>query len=297
MRRSLRCSWHLLTLLCLFWLQGHLRSPRLTKPCKVLAVAKLYIPGEGLDLDQDEFECELDAADANGISGMSYPIQMDTAQAEVLSAKYDSGELLPGESFLNLPGAAFENGAGRGKVVLPPGQEIKLHTPARRRKLAIVTGDKPILAVRVTDINGLVYPHSPATMSDNIFGTYGDPNNLASQLNDCSMNKLTVVTEYSDSTVADKLSDVGLLDVTINLDLTTALDRYQVRNAITAAVQTKLGFNLPGPFQQVMYITQKCYVDCGWAAYAYLNSWNSVYQDRYYYMTGVQVSKARIANC
>jgi hypothetical protein len=38
-----------------------------------------------------------------------------------------------------------------------------------------------------------------------------------------------------------------------------------------------------------MYILEKCYLECGWAAYAYINSWNSVYQNWYYYATGVQV--------
>lgn len=265
----------------------------MTKPCKVLALAKLSIPGEGPDFDQDEFECELDAADADGIAGLSYPIQMDTAQAADLSAMYENGELVSGESFLDLPDVAVERGRG---VVLPPGQTVKLTTPAARRKLAIVTGDKPILAVRVTDVNGLVYPHSASVMSDNIFGTYGDPNNLASQLNACSMNQLNIVTDYAAPMDTQFLSDVGIIDVTINIDITTATTRYDVRNAVTAAVQTKLGFTLPGPFQQVMYMLEKCYgEDCGWAAYAYLNSWNSVYQGGYYSMTGVQVSEMRIA--
>ena len=38
------------------------------------------------------------------------------------------------------------------------------------------------------------------------------------------------------------------------------------------------GISLPGDYQQVMYVVEDCYGDdCGWAAYAYVNSWNSVY--------------------
>jgi hypothetical protein len=66
----------------------------------------------------------------------------------------------------------------------------------------------------------------------------------------------------------------GVISVTIPIDMTTAADRYAVRNAVTTAVQAKLGFSLPGPYEQVMYILKDCYSsDCSWAAYAYINSW------------------------
>ena len=32
------------------------------------------------------------------------------------------------------------------------------------------------------------------------------------------------------------------------------------------ATQNKLGFALPGPFQNVMFVLEGCYKDCGWAA-------------------------------
>ena len=81
-----------------------------------------------------------------------------------------------------------------------------------------------------------------------------------------------------------------MLKVNINVDLTNNT-RAAIRNAVTQAAQAKLSVSLPEPFQQVMYNLEKCYVDCGWAAYAYINSWNSIYQGNYYYQTGVQVRK------
>ena len=38
-----------------------------------------------------------------------------------------------------------------------------------------------------------------------------------------------------------------------------------------------------------MYIIEKCYNGCGWAAYAYPNSWMSVYQMEYYKHAAVQL--------
>ena len=37
-----------------------------------------------------------------------------------------------------------------------------------------------------------------------------------------------------------------------------------------------------------MYVVEKCYVGCGYAAYAYVNGWLSVYQDQFYKHVGVQ---------
>jgi hypothetical protein len=213
----------------------------------VQAVALLHIPGEDLGSGPEEiFECEIDPSDEpNGVSGLSFPINGEPVQLQILADKFHSGELISGESTLDMPGAFLENGKG---VTLPPGQIVKINTPApdqRRRKLAIVTGTKPILAVRVTDVNGLAYPHSAAVMSDNIFGTDGDEVNLKSQLEACSMNQLIIEPGASVHNTAP-----GIIDVEISIDITTS-GRAAVRNAVTTAVEAKLGHSLPGPYQQV----------------------------------------------
>ena len=62
----------------------------------------------------------------------------------------------------------------------------------------------------------------------------------------------------------------GVTEVTIDITLENN-SRDTIRNAVTVAVQNKLGLTLPGPYQQVMYSLEGCYQDCGWAAYAYVN--------------------------
>lgn len=172
-------------------------------------------------------------------------------------------------------------------MFIPPGQEIKLETPAggNRRKLATVTGDKYMLVVKVTDVNGLARSESAAQIGDNFFN---DSVNMKSQFFDCSFGQLNLKPGAIDP---PHEAAPGVIEVDIGLALTdTSLpNRYSIRNAVTSAVQAKLGFNLPGPYDHVLYVLEKCYFDCGWAAYAYINSWNSVYQGNYYYMTGVQV--------
>ncbi|EED94554.1 predicted protein [Thalassiosira pseudonana CCMP1335] len=111
-------------------------------------------------------------------------------------------------------------------------------------------------------------------MSDKIFGTDGDTATMTSQFNACSFGKLTITNDYSVD-ISKKESAKGVVEVKINVDITTS-NKGTIRNAVTQAVQAKLGRSLPGPWDHVM------------AAYALVNSWNSVYQKNYYKFPGVQ---------
>eukprot|EP00957_Ditylum_brightwellii_P152276 11593568-Ditylum_brightwellii.AAC.1 len=125
---------------------------------------------------------------------------------------------------------------------------------------------KRVLAVKVKDENGLQLTDSPATISDNIFGTgdHNDEVNLKSQLHDCSFGLVNVTTDYSDPAIESVMTSPGVLEVDISVDLATS-SRETIRNAVTTAVNTKLNIELPGPFDYVMYLLEGCYVDCGWA--------------------------------
>ena len=127
--------------------------------------------------------------------------------------------------------------------------------------------------------------------SNEVWGTGDDPVNLKSSLEECSFNKLTVdpsLVIQNDAT-ADMEVAPGVIEVTIDVPLDGS-SSDAIRNAVTTKVQEKLGYNLPGPYDYVLYSLEKCYGDdCGWAAYAYINSWNSVYQSGYYKQPGVLV--------
>ena len=117
-----------------------------------------------------------------------------------------------------------------------------------------VTGDKPILAVRVVDTNGKAHSHSPMEMSQNIFGTDGaDLVNLNSQLRACSFNQLRI--NPGEIAAEHKLAP-GVIQVDIDIDIAGGSDRYAIHNAVTTAVQAQLGHNLPGPYQHVMYMLE-----------------------------------------
>jgi hypothetical protein len=226
--------------------------------------------------------------DNYGISNHCLPIKGTQAQLEVLYGRLGDGTLESGASTLS-PGSVIAKGSG---VILPAGEEIVLgHTG--RRKLLEKTGDKHFLVIRVAASDKFVAA-TAASISDDIFGTDGDPVNLVSQFAACSYGKLNIIPgPPSGSTDIDSslLSAPGVMDVTISIGLqdSTSTDD-EVANAITTAVQDKLNVILPGPFDAIMYIVEGCYVgNCGWAAWAYADSWLSVYKEDYYKYPGVQI--------
>jgi hypothetical protein len=257
--------------------------------CTILVAEYLQIPGETAAPDST-IDCGFD-------NGMIYRIQATDSQKEVLKQKWAKKEIASGATRLNVGVGAF---ADETALFIPPGLDIAKNLrkgpKKNRRKLAPVTGDKPILVVKVTDSGGLARPESPAQIGDDIFGTINDPVNLKSQLYDCSHGKLNVVPGQNPDPINNPPQAApGVIEVSIGISLTNS-GNNAIHNAVTAAVNAKLGTNLGNgwesitePYHQVMYVIEKCYVDCGWAAYAYVNAWMSVYQASYYKQVGVQV--------
>jgi hypothetical protein len=201
----------------------------------------------------------MDPSDMNGMSGLTRAIHASSDQLATLKSMFDDGDLVSSETLLNHgQGVAFDD----ENIFLPPGLAMKQNTrrDRSRRRLAVVTGTKPILAVKVIDVNGLAHPHTPEVMSDNIFGTLTDQVNLKSQLAACSHGLLNV--QAGTNPPASQEVAAGMVEVTIDVDLNSN-SRGTIRNAVTTKVQALLGHGLPGPYQQVMYNLQGCYVECG----------------------------------
>jgi len=260
------------------------------KDCIIVVSSDLRIDHD-LDDKEDEpvsFACEVDSN--------IYPIKFaSSAQKDDLKKKFNNGSLISSESFLsNYILTSFD---GDNMITLPSDTQT---VPIGRRTNnnrgpSLVEGDKPILAVRVIDIDGLAHADDAKTIGIKIFGndpdaTDDDPKdkvNLKSQMSACSFGKLNIINEY-EVNIDKHLAAPGVIEVNIPISLKNS-DRYKIHNAVTAAVKVKLGFAVPGPFQHVMYVSQRCYLGCGWAAYAYVNGWLSVYQGMYYKMAGVQL--------
>jgi len=129
-----------------------------------------------------------------------------------------------------------------------------------------------------------------------VFGTNGDPGNLKTSLAACSHQQLNVVAGVDSAKELAGGTAPGVVEVTIPISLSDN-DYWIIGNAVTTALSTDLGISVPGDYQQVMYALEGCYGNgsgCGWAAYAYINSWNSVYNGGYYKAVGVQVHEVSV---
>ena len=248
--------------------------------CIVEGIAFLNNPGETIAGGDFAYACS-DATDA-GKPGKR--LGLTKGQRARLDGLVENGQIIFGETELDVTSGYLTED---GTVTLPNGDDSLLikkngnngQGRGAGRSLLPHTGTRSVLVVRVIDKNGLAHADSSQAMSYNIFGGGGDAVNFKSQIEDCSYGDLTVDNTYAQFTQAQRdaiephIEAPGVINVTIPIDITSATEagsRYDVRNAIEAAVETKLGFTLPGPFadHSVWYNLEKCYHDCGWAAYA-----------------------------
>lgn len=243
--------------------------------CTLMVTELLLIDPSSDSVEDLIFECEMDSEDMDGVPGLILPIQASLNQKNKLKKLLEDGGIIPGKSQLVHGINAEFNQHG---LSLPPGLDIAASVrknPTKGRNLAIVTGTKPILVVKVTDSVGKARPETPFQIGDDVFGYGTDQVNLKSQMAACSMGTLNIV-PGSDPNGTQSPGAPGVLEVTIDVTL-EGNSRATIRNAVTTAVQAKIGESLPGRYQQVMYVLESCYVDCGWAAYAYINRWNIVF--------------------
>ncbi|GFH46416.1 hypothetical protein CTEN210_02890 [Chaetoceros tenuissimus] len=272
-------------------LRGNRRRLADNSECTILVAEFLQIPGE-MPAPKSSIDCGMDDGQIHRIQGTAY-------QKEVLKQKLKHEEIISGSTRLALGVGAFTDENG---LFIPPGLDIAANLRKgrpehdRRRLKAPLTGDKPILVVKVIDSGGLARTESAAEIGDDVFGTINDPVNLKSQLWDCSHNQTNVMPGENPDPVNNPEQEApGVIEVTIPISLTNN-GNNAIHNAVTAAVNARLNTNLVNgwdqitePYHHLMYVIEKCYVDCGWAAYAYINGWMSVYQSGYYKQTGVQV--------
>ena len=152
-------------------------------------------------------------------------------------------------------------------------------------KLASVIGTRTVLVVRVIATNDSTTANE-ATLSDGVFGTSGDPVNLKSQYAACSRDQL-IFNKANDRTgnTGRKISN-GV--TTMNVNVSTGDGNRAMRSAITNALNTEFGVTNPNQLaNHVMY----CYPPntMSGIAYAYINSWNSVYSDNWCRYVSVQL--------
>jgi hypothetical protein len=182
-----------------------------------------------------------------------------------LLKEFHDGVITSGTSTLMQKGAYFDD--DEGSLILPDLANVQYgDDPEARRKLAVTTGTKEMLAVRVIASDAST-TSSESAISDAWFGTSGDAVNFKSQFEACSYNKLQI-----DPANTNGVSN-GVTTVTIS-NTVSGTDR----DVIEYAARSALG-NLSSQFDHVMLCLPPG-TSGGWIAYAYINDWLSVYNNQ-----------------
>lgn len=274
------------------------------------------------DDDDDEiFQCRIDPVDVpGGYTGLTRTIALNRVQKHAFRRMWKQGKLIPGISKLKLAKIEEAVNLDDTAVVITEvtegvpidGSDIQIPTEIDVEELLVVedsnnmmysntrerelqtmsfgtnVGIKPVLVVKVFDVNNKARSESPMQISDDIFGTNGDPFNARSQLFACSMGRLDFIPGDNNSGLIDQAMYDAPGVISVNIDISIEDNaKNDIQNAITVKVQEKLGIKLPGPYKHVMYIVENCYIDCGYAAYAYINSYLGVYVGPNYKYVGV----------
>jgi hypothetical protein len=134
--------------------------------------------------------------------------------------------------------------------------------------MAVTTGTKEMVAVRVIASDATT-TSSESEISDAWFGTSGDAVNFKSQYEACSYNKIQI-----DPANTTDVSN-GVTTVTISNTVNGTANGV-IRNAVTAA----LGSSFTSQFDHVMLCLPPGTSE-NWIAYAYVNSWLSVYNNEW----------------
>ena len=159
------------------------------------------------------------------------------------------------------------------------------------RKLQI--GTRTVLAVRVILNDGSYSYASQTGLSNDIFGNGADPHNLKSQYAACSYNQL-IFDKTPNRTMAANPNDGTTniaVDVKVNLNITAGGDST-VRNEVTNKINSVFGVTSPNQLaNHVMYCLPSGVMNG--IAYAYVNSWNSVYSNEWCNFLSGQMHEVR----
>ena len=251
----------------------------------------MQIPGDApIDGGDEHYMCD------DGSNLVS--VKFDDSQVQALKNKAATGELNFAESKIDVEGVMINKD---NIAWFAPGKQIAAIARDKKglwdQRNLQGTGDKYFILFRVTDANGLVYGHSASVMSDNMFGTDNDSVNLKSQMAACSVGKYNIIPGGKPGWDTSGIEAApGVIEITIQIDITVS-SRNDVKNAARTAARERLRVHFGEStlrnenyyMDHAQYSLQKCYLECGWAAYASAPGYYQFYQAQYYYYAGVQV--------
>jgi hypothetical protein len=156
-----------------------------------------------------------------------------------------------------------------------------------RRNMAVVTGDRTILVVRVIADD----KSTTASESDLARYVFDDFVNVATQYKACSHGKLNFIKASGRALTSNNGGgDTGISNgvTTVRVHMSTNKGDSAMRNAITSALNQNFGQSSPTHLADHVMYCLPAGTMIG-IAYAYVNSWNSVYNNEWCDYMSVQM--------
>jgi len=213
----------------------------------------------------------LDAVELDG--GMIYTIVGKIPPGWAVSGQ---GVMLPAKAVIDdatatitLPNSNGNGGGGggarhlEGDADVPKAENAITEDQERnlaelRRQLAVVTGNKSVLAVRVIASDGQ-YGSTPDYLECKVFGsiganTCGDNYNLKSAYSACSFGKLNIIKAANKTSLKTTVTNISNGVVTVTLPTTSiAQGDGTMRNAVTSALKSAFGVEANKLANHLMY--------------------------------------------
>merc|ERR1719223_1373851 len=199
--------------------------------------------------------------------------------------RFESGELVSGHSKMISSKAYWNEMMTELSIDASADLDKDLYFGGNRSAdLSIqATGTKKVIILRVITGGGSqVPPSSEARLSDKWFGTDGDTSNNKSQFAAISFGKVAFE-PYIDTTSTGKVITNGVYTITVSAD---RLNDSQVESEARQVGAAELG-SLTAQFDYVCLSVPNN--DESYAAYAYINSWLSLYKHTYVDQVTVQM--------
>jgi hypothetical protein len=160
---------------------------------------------------------------------------------------------------------------------------------------ALQTGTRTVLVVRVMLNDGQYNFADQTGLSNDVFGNGVDTVNLKSQYAACSANQLIFDKSPNRSMTSnpnDGTTTISNGVVDIKVALAVSAGDSSVRNAVTTKINSVFGVTSPNQLaNHVMYCLPSGTM--GGIAYAYINSWNSVYSNEWCNYVSAQMHEVR----
>jgi len=209
------------------------------------------------------------------------------------SIRIPPGAVFSSDGAIDMKGQKPTVVPGNGKGLFGRNLQEDSADSSSGRKLQ--SGTRTVLAVRVILNDGSYNFASQTGLSDDVFGNGVDPYNLTSHYASCSYNQL-IFDKASDRSMTSIPNDgttaisSGVVD--IKVDLSVAAGDSNVRNAVTAKLNSVFGVSSPEQLANHVMHCLPSGVMSG-IAYAYINSWNSVYSNEWCNFLSTQMHEVR----